>query len=278
MKYAIASKLMMAVALLAGSSAAAAQSLPVLVDVAGNIATVQVGNPASPIAELTLTFDDVSGLSASSLGVSASLVDVSDPTLLARLPDLRLTRPESSFPLLITIEPPATGGLSFRRSVHVEVHTHALTYALGSPYRLLKAPIGGNFRDITDEIAPGSVRARGTTGGFSQFLVLTDLRKTDDVIVAKLAWLRARVGGLPADEQPAFNAQLDAVEAGVGSGDFASAIGALDAFRASAVARAGHGLLDEWRATRDADNQAGELIAGAATLTFSVAYLRDYGQ
>ena len=31
-------------------------------------------------------------------------------------------------------------------------------------------------------------------------------------------------------------------------------------------------------ATRDADNLAGELIAGAATLRFSVAYLRDFGQ
>lgn len=278
MKYSIASKVVMAIALLAGSASAAAQSLPVAVDIAGNIATVQVGNPASPIAELTLSFDDASGLSASSLGVSASLVDISNPTLLARLPDPRLTRPESSFPLLITIEPPATGGLSFRRSVHVEVHTHALTYALGSPYRLLKAPLGGSFRDITEDIAPGSVRARGTTGGFSQFLVLTDLRKTDDVIVAKLAWLRTRVEELPASEQPAFNAQLDAVEAGVASGNFASAIGAIDAFRERAVVRAGHGLLDQWRATRDADNQAGELIAGAETLKFSVSYLRDYGQ
>lgn len=277
-KHAVLAKLLLAASLLLGARVAAAQSLPVSVAVAGNIATVQVGNPASPLAELTLTFDDASGLSASSLGISASLVDVSDPTLLARLPDPRLTRPESSFPLLITIEPPATGGLSFRRSVHVEVHTHALTYAIGSPYRLLKAPIGGNFRDITDEIAPGSVRARGTTGGFSQFLVLTDLRKTDSVIATKLTWLRAHVAALPASEQPAFNAQLDAVEAGVASGDFPNAIAALDAFRARAAARAGHGLLDEWRAARDADNQAGELIAGAATLKFSVAYLRDYGQ
>ncbi len=278
MKYAVVSKLLVAAALLAGARVAAAQSLPVSVAVAGNIATVQVGNPANPLAELTLTFDDASGLNASSLGVGASLVDISDPALLARLPDLRLTRPDSSFPLLITIEPPATGGLSFRRTVRVEVHTHALIYAIGSPYRLLKAPLGGNFRDITDEIAPGSVRARGTTGGFSQFLVLTDLRETGSVIATKLAWLRARVAALPASEQPAFNAQLDTVEAAVSRGDYTNATGALDAFRARAAARAGNGLTDLWRATRDTDNQAGELLAGAATLKFSIAYLRDYGQ
>ncbi|MEO6263442.1 MAG: DUF6689 family protein [Luteimonas sp.] len=278
MKYAVVSKLLLTAALLLGSRAAAAQSLPVSVGVAGNIATVQVGDPLNPLAELTLTFDDASGLSASSLGVSAKLVDITDPSLLARLPDLSLTRPDSSFPLLITIEPPATGGLSFHRSARVEVHTHALNYSVGSPYRLFKAPLGGAFRDITDEVAPGSVRARGTTGGFSQFLVLTDLRETGNVIAGKLAWLRARVDALPATEQPPFDAQLDAVEVAVAGGDFATAIDALDAFRARAAARAGKGLTDEWRATRDADNQAGELLAGAATLKFSIAYLRDYGQ
>ena len=269
---------MLGVSLLLGSATAAAQSLPVAVGVSGNVALVQVGNPASPLAEVTLTFEDATGLSASSLGISARLVDITDPSLLSRLPDATLTRPDSSFPLLVTIEPPATGGLSFRRSVRVEVHTHALSYAPGSFYRLLKAPIGGAFRDITDEVAPGSVRARGTTGGFSQFLVLTDLRETGTVISGKLAWLRAHVAALPASERPPFDAQLDATEAAVARGDFAGALAAVDAFHDRAAARAGNGLLQEWRATRDVDNQAGELLAGAATLKFSIVYLRDYGQ
>src|SRR3546814_676349 len=180
--------------------------------------------------------------------------------------------------LLVTIEPPATGGLRFRRTGRFELHTHALAYALGSDYRVLKAPIGGSFHDTTEEIAPGSVRARSRYGGFSQFLVVADLRPTGAVIASKIAALRSRVATLPDSEQPAFSAQLDAVETSVANHDYANAIAATDLISQRALARAGNGLLDEWRATRDADNQAGELLAGAATLKFSIAYLRDYGQ
>ncbi len=272
------SKLLFSAVLLFGAGPLAAQSLPVQVDVSGNTATVGIGNVGQPLAELILTFDDASGLSAASLGVSAQLVNVNDPALLARLPGQTLTRLEPALPLMITVEPPASGGLSFLRTVRAEVHTHALPYTAGSSLRLLKAPLDGAFRDITDEIAPGSVRARGTTGGFSQFLVVTDVRETGVVVEQKFSWLRARIAALPASERPAFEAQLDAAESAVASGDYADAIAALDAIRARASARAGQGQTEEWRATRDGENQAGEIIAGAATLKYSVAYLRDYGQ
>ncbi|MGJ7903887.1 DUF6689 family protein [Lysobacter sp. 1R34A] len=277
-KFAFAWRLLAAAALSVSSAAVSAQSLPVTVDASGTTATIVVGDPALPLADLTLSFDDASGLQASSLGVSAQLVSLSDSALLARLPGLGLTPLDPAFPVLITIEPPALGGLSFHRSVRVEVHTHALSYSAGSSYRLFKAPLGGSFRDISDEIAPGSVRARGTTGGFSQFLVLPDLRPTGSVIAQKIAWLRGRVDLLPPPEQPSFDAWLDTVASAVAAGQYADAITALDAFRARAVARAGSPIADRWRAARDLDNQAGELIAGAATLKFSVAYLRDFGQ
>lgn len=264
--------------LLVFGQAAMAQSVPVSVNVSGNVASVQVGTVTQPLADLTLTFDDASGLSASSLGISAKMVDLNDLALLSRLPDSSLTQLNAAFPLMITIEPPASGGLGFHRTVRVEVHTHALTYTAGSDYRLLKAPIGGSFRDITDEIAPGSVRARGTTGGFSQFLVLADLRPSQDVIAAKLGWMRARVDELTPSEQPTFDADLDTVQASVASADYSNALATLDLLRQRAADRAGQQLRDEWRASHDEVNQAGELISGAATLKFSIAYLRDYGQ
>jgi hypothetical protein len=270
------SKLVVLAALLACVPLASAQSLPVQTTVSGNTATVVVGSPTNPVADLTLTFDDASGLSASSLGIQAQLVDLSSPTLLARLPGA-LAQPDSLFPLMVTIEPPQTGGLAFHRTVRVEVHTHALAYSAGSSYRLFKAPLGGNFKDITDDVAPGSVRARGTTGGFSQFLVLADLRETNAVVATKFAALRARVDTLPSGEQAAFDALLDGAQAAVATGAYADAIAAIDTFRARAASRAGNQLTDTWLATRTGDNQAGDLIAGAATLRFSVSYLRDYG-
>jgi hypothetical protein len=274
----VISRWLLAMALSLCAQAALAIDLPVSVHVVGNVATAQIGSPTNPIAELTLSFDDASGLTPASLGIRASTIDITDPNLLSRLPDPRLIRPDSALPLLVTIEPPSTGGLSFRRSGRFELHTHALAYSLGSNYRVFKAPIGGQFRDTTEEIAQGSVRARSRYGGFSQFLIAADLRETSAVVAEKIAALRARVASLPASEQPAFTAQLGTVESAVASQDYTTALAAIDLISDRAEARAGNGLLDEWRATHDADNQAGDLLAGAATLKFSVSYLRDYGQ
>lgn len=257
---------------------AAAQSLPVQVTVQGNTATAVIGNPLSPAADVTLQFEDATGLSASSLGLSARLVDVTDPAILARLPDPTQNLLPAAQPLLVTIAPPATGGLSLRGVVRFELHTHALPYTLGSSFRVFKAPPGGNFRDITHQIAQGSVRARGTTSGFSQFLVLTDLRATDAVVLDKLGQLHAGVAALPAAERPAFEALLSGLEGALAGADHAGAIALADQVAQRARARAAAGAIgNEWRATRDVQNQAGELVAGAITLRFSLAYLRDFG-
>ena len=262
------------------SGIAMAQSqgpLPVSVTASGNHATAVIGSPISPLADLTLDFEDATGLSPASLGISAQQVSPADPALLARLPDT-LTSLPNALQLMITIEPPATGGLSFRNTGRLEIHTHAIPYSIGSSFRVLKAPLGGQFRDVTDEIAQGSVRARTTYGGFSQFLIVTDLRTSATVIDEKIGWLRGKIAALPQSERGALNATLDKVETAVDTSDFASAMASLDDFRSRVQARAGQFIPNEWRATHDVDNQAGDLVAGANTLGFSIAYLRDFGQ
>jgi hypothetical protein len=259
------------------SGAACAQSLPVTVSVSGNVATIRVGTLSSPLADVVLSFDQATGLSTASLGVSAQLVDISDPSLLARLPDATLNKLSSAFPVMLTVEPPSTGGLVQRRVTHIEIHTHALAYTAGSPLRLFKAPLGGAFRDITGEIAPGSVRTRGTTPGWSQFIVLADLRPSSDVIIGKYAYLRTQLAYLSLAERTPLSTLLDASEDALGDGDFATAIAKLDAFRARVSQRAGTYIPDTWRATRDTRNSAGELLSGADTLDFSIGYLRDSG-
>lgn len=273
-----------AAGLLFGAGPAAAQiPLPVTVAASGDHAEATVrlpflpGWPGPVLAELALDFEDASGLSPSSLGVSAKTVSLYDPNLIARLPDTDLTTLPASLPMLITVQPPLSGGLSFKGSGRAEIHTHWLPYAAGTRLRLFKAPLGGAFYDVTDEIAAGSVRARGTYGGFSQFLILADARPTPVVIASKLQRLRDRVDLLPAAEQAGFDASLDAVEAALAVPDYAAALAAADAVRARAEARGGTFIDNEWRATRTHRNDAGELVAGAATLRFSIAYLRDYG-
>lgn len=254
-----------------------AQLVPVTVTASGDHAEIVVGNGLLPLAEVSLDFEDATGLTSSSLGVTAQLVDLLDQDLLPRLPDLDLTALTGTLPLLVTIEPPANGGLSFRNTGRLEIHTHLLPYSVGSSLRVFKAPLLGQFRDVTDEIARGSVRARTTYGGFSQFLILVDLRSTNVVIDEKLSWLRNKVASLPVGERTAFDTLLSQVEAFVDSADYPAALTAIDTFRSRAQTRAGVYIPNEWRATRDVDNQAGELVAGINTLRFSVIYLRDFG-
>jgi hypothetical protein len=268
---------LLALALTSVGAAALAQSLPVAVDIAGNTAHARIGLASDPAAELILNFDDASGLSAASLGISAELVSIQDPILLARLPDPGLTSIPSALPVLITIEPPLLGGLSFRRVVTAEIHTDLLEYTAGTPFRVFKAPLGGDFRDITREVLPGSVRARSGTGAFSQFLILADLRPSSVVIEEKLDWLHAEVATLASSDRATLQSQLDAAEAAVADGRFTDAFGQLDAFSEHVAANAGLSIPDQWRATGEGHNTAGELLSGAASLKFSIAVLRDYG-
>lgn len=263
---------------LAQTVASTSSALPVHVTAAGNRADIVIGPTSSPLADVSLDFEDASGLSPASLGVAAHLVDPTDPALLARLPDASLTSATGAFPLMLTIEPPAAGGLSFRGTGRMEIHTHALPYTVGSSLRVFKAPLGGAFRDVTDEIAQGSVRARTTYGGFSQFLILVDLRGTGTVIAEKLAMLRTRVSALPYDEAAPLAAIVDRAEAALDASDPDGAIAAIDEFRARVQARGGQHIANEWRATRDVENHAGQMIADANSLRFSIAYLRDFGQ
>ena len=122
------------------------------------------------------------------------------------------------------------------------------------------------------------MRARGTYGGFSQFLILIDLRPTGMVIDEKILRLRNRVALLPAALQPAYTALLDDTEDALDGNDYPAAIAAVDGIRSLAQSQGGTTLSNEWRADHSTTNHAGELIAGAATLRFSVVYQRDYGQ
>lgn len=269
---------LLAAVLWSGAGPANAQSLPVQVSVTGNEANAYVGLPGLTILDLSLEFENAQGLTANSLGIGAKVVSPLNPLLQGRLPNLNLTSLTAALPILITVQPPANGGLRFQGTGRFELHTHVLPYTLGSSLRVFKAPLGGQFQDITEEIAQGSVRARGRYGGFSQFLVLIDLRPTGTVIDEKILRLRNRVAGLPVAERPAFTALLDDTEAALDIDDYPAALTAIDAIRSRAQARAGTYLGNEWRADLSTVNDAGELVAGASTLRFSVIYQRDYGQ
>jgi len=243
------------------------------VTIDGNKASVTLGAGGVSV-DVTLTFEQVVGLSAAGLGLSARTV--SPVELVGRLPDGTLTSLPAGFPLMVTVEPPAAGGLSFAGVAQVDVHTHDLAFVGDSPLRLFKAPVGGAFVDITESMGMGSYRARGSTGGFSQFLIIADLRGDADVVEAKLDLLDATFAAGSSSIAPAvrgnLQSSLNAIRAAWNSGDVRGAMTAATAFGDAVKTAANAGNVPNvWRSARDLQNVAGNLRAAAGTLRFSLA-------
>lgn len=263
----------------------------VVVDIVGNTAhaTISLADSGGHVytADASIVFDTPLNLTADSLNLSAELVDPSDPQLIARLPAGTTIDPD--FPMMITVEPqihpwlfidgfdgmpPDSGGLSFRNSYQFEVHTHDLVYTPNSPYRLMKAPLGGSFADITEDVRSGSTRARGRGGAFSQFIVVADVRPHLGVALSKLVALDARL--LAAVLDNALRLQLVTLLAQVHAAllipltGCLNAVAPLDGFISTVGASAGIDIANLWRAERDLTNDAGELESLAYTLRFSL--------
>ena len=221
--------------------------------------------------DVSITFEQVVGLTPSSLGLSARLVTPAE--LVGRFgdPDIALA---AGLPLVVRIEPPASSGLSFSGVAAIDVHTHDLEFVPDCPLRLYKAPLGGTFVDITESMGQGSYRARGSTGGFSELLIVADLRPDAVAVEEKIdaldALLAAHAESIPDDLEAAFLDQAAVIRAAWNAGEVMAAIDAVNDFAAAVQATAGNPLPNVWRSARDIANVAGDLRSAATTLRFSL--------
>jgi hypothetical protein len=246
--------------------------------VTGNELRARISLPGGIGADLTLTFEQVVGLSEANIGLDASLVNPLDPDLLARLTQASIP---AAFPVLLRIEPPADGGLSFSGPVSIALHTHNLGYLPGTLLRLSAAPLGGPFEDITQYVGSGSYRCRGTKGSFSELLILVDLRPLSLTIREKLERLEVTLEENEAIIDPAVHAQLTTragqIRAAYEAGNKALAITRTDQFLALVVANSGSAIPNVWRSSRDLVNAAGLLRAAGETLRFSLGLQSNLG-
>jgi hypothetical protein len=237
--------------------------------------SLEVSLPGGISADVNLGFEQVKRLNLLSLGASVWLVNPNNPALLARLPGGSVP---AGFPVLLRIEPPPLGGLSFTGTASLEIHTPNLQYTPGTPLRLFSAPVGGAFRDVTTEMGPGSYRARSNTGGFSEFLIVADTRSVDQVIAIKFDDLEAILeeyeASMPGPVYDDLEERLADAHADYTAGATSAAIQEMDGFLVAVQQASGTDIPNVWRAARDVDNVAGNLRAGAMTLRFSLA-LKD---
>ena len=242
------------------------------VTVFGNELRARIELPGGVAADLTLTFENAVGLSAESVGLSAQLVDPGNLAMLTRLPGSLVSIP-AAFPVLLRVEPPPLGGLSFQGVATLELHTHNLHFVAGTPLRLFASPPGGAFVDNTTWMGEGSYRAREQRGSFSDFLIVADARPASVVVESKFdaidALLGAHATSLGADLFDSLTETINQARSDAASGDIASAIDAVEGFE-QAVAAASSAIPNVWRARRDTTNVAGLLRSAAATLLFSL--------
>lgn len=246
--------------------------------VEGNELRAEISLPGGIGADLTLTFEQVVGLTEENVGLDASLVSPLDPNLLSRLTQAAIP---AAFPVLIRIEPPADGGLSFSGPVSIALHTHNLPYLPGTLLRIYGAPLGEPFEDITDYVGSGSYRCRGRKGSFSEFLILTDLRPLSLTIREKLERLDATLEEHASLIEPAVLSQLETLAAQIRSayeaGDKNLAVARTDQFLALVTANSGSAIPNVWRSSRDLVNAAGLLRAAGETLRFSLGLQTQLG-
>ena len=134
-------------------------------------------------AEVSLFFERAFNLTPNSFRVQAFEVLPNDLSVQQRLPNGVFVNPR--FPLLFTIEPnPNVTPVRFRGAWRMELETEALEFDGETPTaRLFHAEDGNDqFSDFTLSVGFGSYRVSGTGGGFSQFLLVTDLRPPGRIV------------------------------------------------------------------------------------------------
>lgn len=268
----ITTKVMAATAILFSTLSFASE--PLSVNVQGNKVEVFIHLPGNISADLTLQFENAVGLTKESLGLTAELIDVSSLDIIDRLPNGLNISPAAAFPMMITIEPKPNTGFSFSGVATVDLHTHNLEYTAGTPFRFFKAPLNGEFKDITETLGSGSLRTRGSTGRFSQFIIVADLRAPLVVVQQKLNDLQIALNEFSPQINAAVYSELlqdiNDISQLISAQDYTMASNKLNAFNRRINDNRGINIPDVWRSSRDIRNIAGELMAFSKTLRFSL--------
>ena len=183
---------------------------------------------------------------------------------------------DTAFPVRITVEPPAACGLAFDNQYDVSLDTGDLVYTPPSKYRLMKAPIGQLFQYVTEDVTAGSVRSRGSSGGFSEFVMIRDdnpLYSTD--CEDEYDTLQTRLDNAQMSPTARQSLQIDLARsrAAYDARNYPDAIAMLAVFDGHCVEFGGAGLPNRWRSTRDLDNVEGDMVGRTGNLRFMMGRL-----
>ena len=224
--------------------------------------------------DIKVEFDNAVGLNASNIDISAELLLPTDLSIVNRLPSSLVTA-TSGFPVVISISPKPDAGFAFEGMAMVEIYTKALHF--NPALRIFRSHANGEFEDITQLTAAGSIRSRGNTGSFSDFMILMDLRIPEDVIDTKFARVEQFIADNSSQISPvimsALNAQLTFLQDDITNADYIAALSVVDTLIDLVESCNGDFMADVWRSSDDLVNVKGELLTKLHTLRFSLRTL-----
>jgi hypothetical protein len=262
-------------AFLIGHAGAARAQSTFPLTVVDRTATAVIELPGGYAADLSLKFENVLGLTAGALEVSARVLSQLDVLAVqARLPAGAASSIPAAFPVLLQIEPTSSSALSLAGIVTISIHTHNLTLDVASPLGLYSASAGGAFRDITQFVGIGSYRVDGSTGGFSEFVIAADSRPLGTTIGQKFDALQNTLteyeASIPLNVRTLLQGQLSLARSLYSIGLLTAAVAVLQGFGYVVQVHSGDDIPNVWIAHGAATNIAGLLRSQAHTLRFSV--------
>jgi len=253
-------------------SAFAASPKPADVQVDGNQVYAELNVLDLYHVTLKITFENVIGLDANTLSITAVQVNPQDVSLIRRLPGNLVSLP-SALPILINVTPSSQSSLTFTGDYEIELYTHDLVF--DPSLRLFKSPNGGSFSDITTFSGIGSYRVRGTSGDFSDFLILLDLRSQNQVIQNKFDVLQqtltANASRIQAAMYQNLQTELTAARNSWQQANNGAAVSHLEQIISSIKSDNGQSMPYAYRANDPNSSNVGGILRGqSSTLIFSL--------
>lgn len=246
---------------------------PYDIHIRGNTASTTITLPGGYEVDVVLSFENVMGLTAENLNITAYVANPLSLDMLNRLPT-SLVSLQAAYPVVVSVKPLAESGFSFSGAITFDFHTHNLQYSVNTPLRLFKSHDGGIFEDITVATGAGSIRARGTSGNLSDFIIVADLRPVSQVITSKVDKLEQLVAQFSSQIAPELLSSLQyhasLIRQMTEQANYPAALiqtrSLLQLIDEAAVSQ----MPDVWRSARDIDNVAGMLKASGETLAYSL--------
>ena len=255
-------------------SATVAQTVfPTNVSLNGNKLQAKLDVSSSIAIDLVVEFENSIGLSAANLDISATLVTPTANTVLNRLSSTDISV-LPTFPVIISISPKADSGFGFEGLASVEIYTKAVDYNAAMPARQFRSHANGEFEDITTMVSAGSIRARGTTGSFSDFMILLDERSSEQMLDATFAQLNQLVNQnsdlITSVLATSIQTSLNALQSALFTTDYAAALVVTDNLISLTENASNEQMSTVWRSSGDLVNMQGELLTRLKTLRYSL--------